>query len=112
MIYLPESISSNQCAYVYDKDTIRVYESMPRYNSTISYTDFFINSNYLTRTGSTTFSQYSTLPNCRDFEDFTTNVGYSNYFDKVLVMSLILIGVVWFFCKTLIRRFLYGRKII
>lgn len=111
MIYLPEIVYSNQCVYVYDKDTIRVYDSIPRNNSTISYTDYFINSNYLTRTGSTTFSQYSTLPTCLDVENFTTNVGYSNYFDKVLIMSFILIGVTWFLVKTLLRRFLYGRKV-
>ena len=94
MIYLPNEVYSSNCAYVYDKDTIRVYESQPYYNSTISYTDYFLNSNYLTRNGTTTFSQYSNLPICLDYEDFTTNVGYSNYFDKVLIMSLILIGVV------------------
>jgi len=111
MIYLPNSVSSDNCAYVYDKDTIRVYDSIPQHNSTVSYTDYFINSQYLTRYGSTTFSTYSTLPVCLDYEDFTTNVGYSTYFDKVLIMSLILIGVVWFLVKTLLRRYLYGRKI-
>lgn len=111
MIYLPNEVYSNNCAYVYDKDTIRVYDSVPRPNSTINYTDYFINSQYLTRLGSTTFSQYSTLPTCLDYIDFTTNVGYSTYFDKVLIMSLILIGVVWFLVKTLLRRFLYGRKV-
>ena len=111
MIYLPNSISSSQCPYVYDKDTIRVYDGIPRYNITLNYTAYFVNSNYLYRTGSTTFSQYSNLPTCLDTDIFTTNVGYSNYFDKVLIMSLILIGVVWFLVKTLLRRFLYGRKI-
>lgn len=111
MIYLPNEVLSSNCAYVYDKDTIRVYETEPRNNSTISYTDYFINSYYLTRTGSTTFSNYSTLPTCVDYTEFTTNVGYSTYFDKVLIMSIILIGSVWFIVKTLLRRFLYGRKI-
>lgn len=111
MIYLPNEVYSDNCAYVYDKDTIRVYESTPRNNTTISYTDYFINSQYLTKTGSTTFSQYSTLPTCLDYDIFTTNVGYSTYFDKVLIISIILIGSVWFMVKTLLRRFLYGRKI-
>lgn len=110
MIYLPDIVSSNNCAYVYDKDTIRVYETIPRNNTTISYTDYFINSQYLTRYGSTSFGSYSTLPTCLDYTQFTTNVGYSTYFDKVLVMSLILIGSVWFLVKTLLRRFLYGPK--
>lgn len=111
MIYLPNPVYSNNCAYVYDKDTIRVYDSVPRNNSTISYTDYFINSQYLTRTGQTTFNQYSTLPTCLDYLDFTTNVGYSNDFYKILIMSIILIGSVWFLVKTLLRRFLYGRKL-
>lgn len=112
MIYLPNAVTSSQCAYVYDKDTIRVYDEVPRVNSTINYTDYFINSNYLTRTGSTTFGQWSTISyDCLDYEDFTTNVGYSSYFDKVLIMSFILIASVWFLVKTLLRRFIYGRKI-
>lgn len=110
MIYLPTPVYSSNCAYVYDKDTIRVYESIPRNNTTINYTDYFVNSNYLYRTGSTTFSQYSTLPSCLDYELFTQNVGYSNYFDKVIIVSFILIAVVWFLVRTLLRRFLYGRK--
>lgn len=111
MIYLPAPVYSTNCAYVYDKDTIRVYDSVPRNNTTISYTDYFINSQYLTRTGQTTFNQYSTLPTCLDYLDFTTNVGYSNDFYKILIMSIILIGSVWFLVKTLLRRFLYGRKL-
>ena len=111
MIYLPNSITSSQCAYVYDKDTIRVYDGIPRPNTTLSYTDYFINSNYITRTGSTQFGQWATINyDCLSTDLFTTNVGYSNYFDKVLIMSIILIGSVWFLVKTLLRRYLYGRK--
>lgn len=110
-IYLPDEVLSTNCAYVYDKDTIRVYEEVPRNNATIRYTDYFINSNYITRTGSTTFGQYNTLQyNCINYDNFSTNAVYSNYLMPIVVVSAILIGVVWFMVKTILRRYLYGRK--
>ncbi len=110
-IYLPNEITQNNCAYVYDTNTIRVYEEVPRYNATINYTDYFINSHYVTRSGSTTFGNYNTIQyNCIDYTNFTTNYAYSNNMMEVVVISAILIGVAWFMVRTILRRFLYGPK--
>lgn len=106
-VYLP-SITNNQCAYVYDKDTIRVYSSTPSYNSTISYTDYFINSNYLERHGQTTFNQYSILPSCLDNSIFTTEVYYRNDFDKIIIITFILILLLLYFPYRIVSR-CFGR---
>ena len=110
-IYLPSTISNSNCAYIYDKDTIRVYDSHPQVNTTISYTDYFINSDYITRTGSTTFTQYSTLNyNCLNYQDFTTNAVYRTDFYKSFLLFFLFVLLAWFICSKVYRRLCYGRK--
>ena len=88
MIYLPDVVSSSNCAYVYDNNTIRVYEEVPSVNTTIDYTDYFINSHYITRTGSTQFGQWSTIQyNCINSSNFTTNAIYHNT-RKVITINI------------------------
>lgn len=111
MIYLPDEITEQNCAYVYDTNTIRVYERMPANNTSVDYTDYFINSNYITRTGTTNFNSYSTLNyNCLDYTQFTTNYAYRNDFANILIIALIIIGVIWYLSATLIKTLLKGRK--
>lgn len=112
MIYLPEEITSTNCAYMYDKDTIRVYEEIPVNNRTIDYTDYFINSHYLKRTGTTTFNNYSTINyDCLDYQDFTTTVAYRNDFPNILIMFLCLVIPVWILLSKLLKTFLFGRRL-
>lgn len=114
MVYLPIQINSNNCAYVYDSNIIRVYDSRPTYNTTIQYTDFFINSHYLTRSGSTSFGQYQTLNyDCIAHTDFTTNIWYRIDISDISitfgVWFAIIILFIGFFCKTF-RRGLFRWK--
>lgn len=113
MIYLPNEITNRMCAYVYDKDTIRVYEEVPRQNATINYTDYFINSNYISRTGNTTFNNWSTPLSyeCISYSSFTTNAMYRNDIAQIFIVAFILIFMCYYFMKTLTRRLFYGRKI-
>lgn len=109
--YLPNEVTSNNCAYMYDKDTIRVYEEVPRANSTINYTDYFINTDYYTRSGSTTFGQWTNFSNdCLDYRDFTTNSVYRLNFFQIIIIAFALIFVPYYFIRTLVRRIMYGRK--
>ena len=79
MIYLPDNITNTNCAYVYNSETIRVYDEVPRPNSTISYKDYYVNSHYIYRTGQTTWSNYNTFNDtCLSSSNFTTNAFYRN----------------------------------
>lgn len=112
MIYLPREINNSNCAYVYDKDTIRVYEEVPRPNATINYTDYFIHSDYITRSGSTTFNAYSNLNyNCLTTSNFTTNAIYRMDITSIVILAFIFTFVFYYLIRTLLRRLLYGRKI-
>lgn len=88
MIYVPNYESGN-CAYIYNSDVIRVYNATPQANTTRTYYDYYIKSSYIYNTGSTTFSQYTTLPSCIEPSRITTDVYYRNDFPQILFMFVV-----------------------
>lgn len=89
MIYVPD-LENYKCFVVRDEEVIRAYEDIPTNNSTITYRDYYINSNYIFNDGVQQFSTYSTLPYCLDKSTLTSDVYYRNDFDSILVIFLIL----------------------
>lgn len=87
-IYIPDD--SYACYYLYNNTTIRAYTQRPANNSTSTYRDYYFTSNYYYNDGSTTWSNYSTLPVCLDSSVLTTDVWYRYDFDKCLTIFLIL----------------------
>lgn len=94
MIYVPDYVSSN-CAYIYNSDIIRVYESVPTHNSTVAYKDYYIKSSYIYNEGSTSFNNYSTLPNCITSNRITTDIYYRNDLPDILIIffAFVIIGI-------------------
>lgn len=88
MIYVPEYINGN-CAYIYNADIIRVYDTVPRPNSTVNYRDYYIKSSYIYNEGSTTFGNYSSFPTCIGSDRITTDVYYRNDIVNILLIFLI-----------------------
>jgi len=107
-IYLPIEITNNECAIVYDKDTIRVFEEIPTENSLIDYTDYYINSHYLTKEGSYNF--LIEIPTCLSNENFTTAYYYRNDFDKILIIFFIILFIVYFIFGKILHAFFIGFK--
>lgn len=91
-VYVPE-YSTGNCAYIYNSDVVRVYSSVPTNNSTVSYKDYYIKSNYIFNTGSTTFGNYSSLPVCISDDRITTDLYYRNDIMQILVIFIILVFV-------------------
>lgn len=91
MNYLP-SFDNNSCIVVDNlySGYIRVYDGTPALNSTRNYTDYFIRDNYISRTGSTTWGNYSTLPTCVSHDQFTTDYYYRIDFPSILIMFFIM----------------------
>lgn len=106
-VYVPVYSNSN-CAYIYNSDIIRVYDSVPQSGRTISYTDYYIKSSYISNTGTTTFSQYSTLPTCINSSNITTDYWYRNDFDSILIILFIILILCFYFPYRIISR-LFGR---
>lgn len=107
MIYVP-NYQNNNCVYIYNSDVLRVYQIRPVPNSTISYTDYYLKSHYIYNTGTTTFSQYSTIPNCIDSSFITTNFYYRNDLFDILGCFFIILLICFYFPYRIISR-LFGR---
>lgn len=109
MIYVPDYDTTN-CAYIYNNNVIRVYDSVPMQGRTIDYTDYYFNSHYMHTSGTTTFSNYSTLPTCILDDDITTSFYYRNDISDILIVFTIIIAFCWFFISLLVKKLLKGRR--
>lgn len=91
MTYLPK-IEDDNCIIVDNLNSgyIRVYDTTPTANSNINYIDYFINSDYITRTGTQSFGNYSYTVNCQSHDNYTTDFYYRIDIDKILVIFLIM----------------------
>lgn len=98
MIYVPTYEDYN-CAYLSSSNLIRVYDSVPRPNTTISYREYAIDNHYVYRDGSTTFSTYTTLPTCLLNEEVSTNFYYRTDFADICIVAFI----ICFTCTFLIK---------
>lgn len=104
-IYLPDTTYA--CYVVRDNNTIRAYERTPQNNTTINYTDYYINSHYIYTNGQQTFTNYNTLPTCMG-ATITNNVFYRNDIDQILVVFFILLLICFYFPYRIISR-MFGR---
>lgn len=105
MIYVPDK-ENYKCFVVHSEEVIRAYEEIPTNNSTISYRDYYYNSNYLYNDGEQSFSQYTTLPVCLADSVTTTDVYYRNDIDSILIIFTILcIFGIWIPLKIFMRLF-------
>lgn len=107
MIYVPE-FTNNSCCYLYDSNTLRCYDSIPQNNITVNFKDYFVNSHYLSRSGSTQFGSYYTLNfDCIDNNLFTTSYFYRNDATDIMLLFMLIIififGLFGFFWKSFRR---------
>lgn len=101
-IYVPDL--NYQCVYVYGEGVIRAYEERPQTNKTINYRDYYINSNYIYKDGSTTFNSYSSLPTCLSSSVLTNDFYYRNDIDSILIIfSILVIFCIYFPIKLFLR---------
>lgn len=89
MIYVPDK-ENYKCFVVRSEEVIRAYEEKPVNNATISYRDYYYNSNYLYNDGEQSFSQYTNLPVCLSDDVISSNVYYRNDLSDILVIFVIM----------------------
>lgn len=89
MIYVPD-LENYECYVVQSEGVLRGYEETPKNNTTVNYRDFYINSNYIYKDSSQSFSSYTNLPVCLSSNAITTDVYYRNDFDSILIIFLIM----------------------
>lgn len=108
MIYLPEDSTYNKCYVVQNEDVIRGYDRIPTNNSSYSYRDYYINSNYIYKDGTGSWSQYTTLPICLETDVITNDFYYRNDLMDILVCFFIIVLFCFYFPYKIFAR-LFGR---
>lgn len=105
MIYVPEDFIYNKCYVVQSENVIRGYDRVPVNNSTYNYRDYYINSNYIYRDNSGTWSQYTTLPVCLDSNVITNDFYYRNDFSNICIIFMTCFFFIFFIPFKLYQRF-------
>lgn len=108
MIFLPEDNIYNKCYVVQNSDTIRAYNVVPANNRDYQYRDYYIDSGYIYRDGTGTWSSYTTLPICLDNSLITHNDFYRNDFDKICIIFLTLLFCILLLVKPIAKKFFKG----
>lgn len=99
MNYLPSGSYNNSSCITLDNLSsgyIRVYEQTPTSNSNINYVDYFVNYNYLSRSGTQSFGNWTTNVNCVDKTQFTDDFYYRIDFTNILIMFTIMVFFIIF----------------
>lgn len=109
MIYVP-NYNNSQCAYIRDANTLRVYNSVPTQNSTVAYTDYYINSHYIHTTGTTTFNNYTSVPTCLVSTDITESILYRNDLADIMIVLFIILTLFYFIIKKCVRALFWGGR--
>ena len=105
MIYMPNDNTYNKCYVVQSEGVIRGYDTIPNYNTTYNYRDYYIKSNYIYRDGTGQWNQYSTLPICLDNNTITNNFYYRNDFSSICIIFMTIFFFVFFIPFKLFSRF-------
>lgn len=90
MIYVPEDTTYDECYVVQGEGVIRGYDTYPRNNANYNYRDYYINSSYIFRDGSGSWSSYTTLPTCLPSSSITNSYWYRLDLPNTLVLFLII----------------------
>lgn len=88
-IYVPD-LENYKCFVVQSEGVIRAYEKIPANNTDVNYRDYYINSSYIYKDGSSSFGSYYNLPVCLARDNLTSDVFYRNDIDKILIIFLIM----------------------
>ena len=110
-IYLPENNIYNKCYVVQNEEVIRAYDRIPATNTSYSYRDYYIRSDYIFKDGNGTWSQYSTLPVCLPSDSITNSFYYRIDFTQVLINFFIL-SIFCFYFPFRIFKSLFGRRLV
>lgn len=93
-IFVPEDTTYNACYVVQSEGVIRAYDRVPSYNTSYSYRDYYVNSDYMYRDGNGNWSSYSTLPTCLSSDVITNDIYYRVDLYKIMIIFIILAIVI------------------
>lgn len=108
-IYVPEDYIEKPCVEVYGHNVLRVYDRKPSLNSDSTYTDFYTDMDYYSKTGLTSWGQWSSsLPVCVPSSNLVSDVYYRVDFPNILMTIFIFLILLFYFPYRIIAR-IFGR---
>lgn len=110
-IYVPQDNTYNKCYVVQGEGVIRGYDHIPSSNVNYNYRDYYINSDYIYRDGSGSWSSYSILPTCLSSDVLTNDFYYRLDFTYVL-LNVTIIALFGLYLPFRIFKSLFGRKLL
>ena len=106
-IYFPvDNINDYSCYIIYDSNTLRAYNNSPIIGNN-SYTDFYVNSHYLTKNGVQVIESTQELPLCISSDNITNDYWYRLDLAHILVIVLFILLFIFITFKIFAR--LFGR---
>lgn len=106
MYYVPfDNKDDYQCYTVYDSNTIRAYKNEPLINSNNEYTDFYINSHYISKSGFQYIETTQELPLCINKDYITNDYWYRLDLAHILVIVSFFLMFIFFTFKVFSRMF-------
>ena len=96
MLYVPDDLPYNACYVLQNNYTLRVYDEVPRANSTIDYIDVALDNHYIYRDGTQTFSTYTTIPTCIVSDRITNSWIYRTDIFEIMGVIVIIVVILYF----------------
>lgn len=103
-VYVPEDFIQKPCVEIYAHNIIRVYDKKPALNSDSTYTDFYTDMDYYSKSGSISWGSWSVLPVCVSKNDLVSDVYHRIDFPDIMITFFILLLICFYFPYRIISR--------
>lgn len=108
MFYVPYDNKNDYACYtLYDSNTIRAYKQTPQVSANNEYTDFYLNSHYISKMGYQYIESTQELPLCISNENITNDYWYRLDLAHIIVVVSFFLMFLFFTFKVFAR--LFGR---
>lgn len=101
VVYVP-TYNNGNCVVISNNNTVRVYDTQPTNNTNTAYTDYYINSHYLSVSGSTNYNYGVT---CLPSSQVSTNWIYRNDLSDILISFVCIVLIIYLPIKLLFKKF-------
>ena len=109
-IYVPEDNTYNKCYVVQSEGVIRGYNKVPTNNTSYSYRDYYIRSDYIFKDGSGNWGQTTNLPVCLSSDIITNDFYYRIDITNILI-NVLIISIFGIYIPFRIFKALFGKRL-
>lgn len=108
-IFIPNDSTYDECYEVLDGNTIRAYDTFPSINTSYSYRDYFLHSDYIFKDGLGEWTTIDTLPICLDESIITHDIFYRVDLSHIMVIFFVMFFFIFIIPLFVCSKFFYRR---